>query len=102
MIRKSIQKSVLSTVRGLHKINLVDDITLREMESMCLPKVKNYSPSAITTLRKKLRVSQAAFARLLNISLSTIQKWEVGAKKPSGASSKLLFIAERKGISGLV
>lgn len=102
MIRKSIRTSVLTTVRDLNEINIVKDVTLRDIESLCLPKVEACSPGAIATLRKKLHVSQAAFARLLNTSISTVQKWEAGTKKPSGVSLKLLYIAKHKGIPGLI
>jgi hypothetical protein len=47
-------------------------------------------------------VSQAVFAAVLNTSLSTVQKWEVGDKKPSGPSLKLLNLIERKGLEAII
>jgi putative transcriptional regulator len=47
-------------------------------------------------------LSQPALASIFNISLSTVQKWETGNKKPTGASKKLLDIIERKGIEALI
>jgi putative transcriptional regulator len=38
------------------------------------------------------------FAAILNVSVSTVQKWETGEKKPGGASLKLLNLVRRKGI----
>jgi putative transcriptional regulator len=38
------------------------------------------------------------FARYLNTSESTIEKWETGAKKPSGAALKLLAIVQKHGL----
>jgi len=35
-------------------------------------------------------MSQAVFAAVLNTSVSTVQKWEIGEKRPSGPSLKLL------------
>jgi putative transcriptional regulator len=49
----------------------------------------------IVKLRKKLRVSQSAFAVLLNISTKTVQKWEQGENLPNGSSLKLLTIAKK-------
>ena len=49
----------------------------------------------IVKIRKKLHVSQAAFAVLLNISPKTIQKWEQGENTPNGSSLKLLSIAKK-------
>lgn len=101
-VRKSIRDNVLETAEGLAKIGVMDAITLRELEALCIPEVKAYSPKAIARLRKSLKLSQTAFARVLNTSVSTIQKWESGAKKPSGMALKLLNIAERKGYDALL
>jgi len=43
-------------------------------------------------------MSQAVFAAILNVSVSTVQKWEAGEKRPAGASLKLLNLVKRKGI----
>jgi transcriptional regulator with XRE-family HTH domain len=48
------------------------------------------------------RISQAVLAAVLNISLSTVQKWEAGDKKPSGPSLKLLNQIERKGLEAVL
>jgi putative transcriptional regulator len=47
-------------------------------------------------------MSQAVFAAFLNTSVSTVQKWEIGEKKPSGPSLKLLNVIDQKGIEALV
>ncbi|MGD9561148.1 MAG: helix-turn-helix domain-containing protein [Pyrinomonadaceae bacterium] len=56
---------------------------------------KPLSKEEIVKLRKRLRVSQSAFAMLLNISTKTVQKWEQGENSPNGSSLKLLAIAKR-------
>jgi putative transcriptional regulator len=47
------------------------------------------------------RMSQAVFAAVLNTSTSTVQKWEIGAKRPSGPSLKLLNVIHSKGVDVL-
>ncbi len=101
-MRKSIAKSITSTIKDLNKSGVVDEITMKNIENLCLPDVKEYTPEKIVSIRKKLRLSQAALASIFNISPSTVQKWERGNKKPTGASKKLLDIIERKGIEALV
>ena len=101
-MRKSIAKSITNTVKDLNKSGLVDDITMRNIEKLCLPDVKEYTPEKIASIRKKFRLSQAALASIFNVSPSTVQKWEQGNKKPTGASQKLLDIIERKGIEAFV
>ena len=101
-MRKSIAASITETVRDLHNSGLVDDITMRNIENLCVPEVQEYTPENIISIRKKFKLSQAALASLFNISPSTVQKWEQGNKKPAGASKKLLDIMERKGLSALI
>ncbi len=101
-MRDSIAESITNTVTDLNKSGLVSDITMKNIESLCLPKVQEYSPEKIISIRKKLKLSQAALASVFNISPSTVQKWEQGNKKPTGASKKLLDIIERKGLEALV
>lgn len=50
----------------------------------------------IVKLREKLHFSQAVFARHLNVSVKTIQSWEQGISKPSGATLKLLSIIDKR------
>jgi putative transcriptional regulator len=60
------------------------------------------APQQIKSLRECAHVSQAVFAAVLNTSLSTVQKWEVGDKKPSGPSLKLLNLIENKGLEAVI
>jgi putative transcriptional regulator len=55
----------------------------------------------IKRIRETSRVSQPVFARYLNTSESTVEKWETGAKKPSGMALKLLAVVEKRGIEVL-
>ncbi|MEX2606367.1 MAG: helix-turn-helix domain-containing protein [Kiritimatiellia bacterium] len=95
-------ESIQNTVADLNKSGIVDDITMKNIETLCLPEVHDYSPESIVSLRRKNHLSQAALAAVLNISPSTVRKWEQGTKKPAGASKKLLDLVERKGIEVLV
>jgi putative transcriptional regulator len=59
-------------------------------------------PQQIKKLRERLQVSQPVFARYLNTSESTIEKWETGAKQPSGMALKLLAVVQKHGLGALV
>ena len=52
-------------------------------------------PSSAKEIRKKLELSQAAFAALMGVSLRTVQDWEQGRREPSGPAKSLLRIAEQ-------
>lgn len=56
---------------------------------------KPIQPGEVARLRKRLGVSQAVFAALLNVPKPTALSWESGARQPSGAALKLLRIAQR-------
>ena len=101
-MRSSVKKSIVNTIDDLNKSGLIDEITMKNIKSLCLPEVKDYTPEKIVSIRKKLKLSQAALASIFNISLSTVQKWEQGQKQPTGASKKLLDIVERKGLNALI
>lgn len=79
----------------------IDKKTMREFDDLCLPKVPQFSKTMITKIRKDANVSQNLFAKYLNTSASTVQQWETGAKKPSGAAAKLLQIVKKHGIEVL-
>jgi putative transcriptional regulator len=46
----------------------------------------------LTMLRLKSGMSQAVFARILNVSTKTIQSWEQGQRKPSQAALRLIQV----------
>ncbi len=98
---KSILDMVREGAKDLYKAGVMSDITLREFDALCLPQVKNYSPAQIKRIRTKTKVSQGVFAVFLNTSKSTVQKWEQGAKHPSGPSLKLLNLIDQKGLEAL-
>lgn len=52
-------------------------------------------PAPPQKIRAKLKISQAAFAGLMGVSIRTVQDWEQGRRKPSGPAEALLRIAEQ-------
>ncbi|MEE9358620.1 helix-turn-helix domain-containing protein [Candidatus Vondammii sp. HM_W22] len=98
---KEIIKAVHETAKGLHKAGVMDAVTLRDFDALCLPPVKKYTAAQIKRIRARNKASQAVFAAYLNTSPSTIQKWEQGQKKPNGPSLKLLNLVDRNGLEAL-
>ena len=98
---KSILDTIHESAKELHNAGVMNDVTLREFDALCLPPIKTYTPVQIKRIRQKNRASQAVFAAYLNTSPSTIQKWEVGGKKPNGPSLKLLNLVDKKGLKAL-
>lgn len=96
--KSPILEAVHETAKGLHKAGVMDRITLREFDQLCLPPVEPLQPDQIKKIREASHVSQAVFARLLNTSLSTVQKWEIGQKRPTGTALKLLHLVQKRGL----
>lgn len=53
----------------------------------------HYSAAQIKRLRKRFGLSQALFAKVLNVSAPTVRSWEQGARKPHGPTLRLIQIA---------
>jgi len=100
-IKSPILEAVFETASGLHKAGVMDKITLRDFDRLCLPPVELLQPEQIRSIRETSNVSQAVFASLLNTSLSTVQKWEIGQKRPTGTALKLLHIVQKHGLEAV-
>jgi len=98
----SILDVVHNSAQELHDAGLMDEMTMREFDALCLPPITQYSASQIKQIRTRSKASQAVFAAYLNTSRSTVQKWEQGVKKPNGAALKLLNLVDRKGLDVLL
>ena len=72
------------------------------IDLLCLEPIAPYDSEKIRALRERLQLSQSVLAAVLNTSLSTVRKWEVADKHPSGPSLKLLSLLDRKGLEALI
>ena len=48
---------------------------------------------AVADIRVRMKLSQSEFARLLGVSVRTVQDWEQGRRSPSGPARTLLQVA---------
>jgi putative transcriptional regulator len=96
--KSAILEAVHETASGLKAAGVLDQVTMREFDRLCLPPVEPLEPIEIKRIREKTHVSQAVFAALLNTSLSTVQKWEIGQKRPTGTALKLLHLVQKRGL----
>jgi len=101
-MNKSIPETVYDTVKGLYDDGIMDLKTMKKYEALCLPEIRTLKPAEIKKLRLREKISQALFARCLNVSTSTIQHWERGEKKPSGTALKLLNLILNGGLETII
>lgn len=100
--KSAILEAVHDTAKGLHKAGVMDQVTMREFNRLCLMPIESLEPGKIRQIREESNVSQAVFAAILNTSLSTVQKWEIGQKNPTGTALKLLHLVRERGLDSLI
>ena len=99
--RSDTSEAIHSSAAMLHKVGALDKATMRDFDARHLAVPRAIEPAQIKQLREANNVSQPVFARYLNTSESTIEKWETGAKRPSGMALKLLSVVQKHGLKAL-
>ena len=100
--KSRIFEAIHETASDLHRLGFIDKRKMNKFDVLCLDPIPAYDSKKIRALRDHLQLSQAVLAAVLNTSLSTVRKWEVGDKHPSGPSLKLLSLLERKGLEAVL
>ncbi len=85
----------------LHKVGAMDDIIMRMMDELCLPKKRIFTAADVRCIREKTRMCQPVVAVLLNVGRNTVAQWEQGNRKPSGPPARLLDVIDRKGAEAI-
>ena len=99
--RSDLRESIHESATALYRTGVIDKATMRDFDESCLAPIAAFAPGDIQKLREANKVSQPVFARYLNTSESTVEKWETGAKRPSGMAIKLLTIVQKHGLQML-
>lgn len=92
-MRKTIRKAISSSVQDLINGGFETSFTERELQELGVKfPVITIDSHKIKQIRNKTRVSQSVFAKLLNVSPSSIRQWEQGKRKPTGSTKVLLDV----------
>ena len=78
--KSDISEAIHSSAAMLHKVGALDKATMRDFDARHLAVPSEIKPAQIKQLRKANNVSQPVFARYLNTSESTIEKWRPAQK----------------------
>ena len=102
-----LAEAILEMAGDQHGIGLMDDstyekITLRDLGPKQLSVAQPISAEEIRELREKANLSQAAFARFLNLTTGYVSQLERGVKRPSGPALTLLNVIRRKGLEAIL
>ena len=99
--RSPLMASIHETAEGLQAAGLMNKLTMRKFDEMCLTPIPRLKPKQIRDLRLREGASQAVFARYLNVTTGLISQWERGERYPQGTSLKLLALVARNGLKAV-
>ena len=95
-------EAIHASAQALFDVGAINKTTMRDFDRTCVSTPHALLlPEQIKPIRENNRVSQPVFARYLNTSELTVQKWETGAKRPSRMALKLLMVVEKFGLKAL-
>lgn len=95
-MRRSMRTSLKETVQGLIDIGITTTFTQGELNELgVIHSDVDITPNKIKNIRKSINVSQAIFAQLLNVSVSSVKKWESGTRMPTGSTQVLLELLSK-------
>jgi putative transcriptional regulator len=77
-------------------------ITMRDVDKTAAATLAPLTGDEIRVLREQARMSQAVFARHLNLTVGYVSQLERGAKRPTGPALALLDVIRRKGIEAII
>jgi putative transcriptional regulator len=105
--RKRMRAEMVEIAESMHACGVMSainlrKITMRMIDTDQLPAIEPLSAEEIRSVREQAGVSQAVFARTLNLTVSYISQLERGEKRPSGAAAKLLDVVRRKGLAAIL
>jgi len=103
-----LANELLEMARDMHASGVMDTpayekITMRHLgEAAKTSRTEPLAPEGIRALRKRAHMSQAVFARHLNLTVGYVSQLERGAKRASGPALVLLDVIRRKGIEAIL
>jgi putative transcriptional regulator len=105
--RSPLTEALLETAEDMRRGGLLtkarhEKITMRLIGEARPPLAQPITGADIRALRERANMSQAVFARHLNVTASYVSQLERGAKQPAGAALALFNILRRKGVEGVM
>ena len=82
-------EAIHSSASGMFRAGTISKATMRHFDETCLTVPSSFAPAEIKELRERHHVSQPVFARYLNTSESTVEKWEAGYEEAERRSAQV-------------
>jgi putative transcriptional regulator len=102
-----LRHEILALANDMHANGTMDGETFRKITMRQFNKAEAATLAPLTgeeirALRKQARMSQAVFARHLNLTVGYVSQLERGAKRPTGPALALLDLIRRRGIEAII
>jgi putative transcriptional regulator len=103
-----LTKELLETAKDMHASGIMSDaaydkVTMRHLgRGVNAPVVDQITGNDIRAIRERAHMSQAVFAKHLNLTVGYVSQLERGAKRPTGPALVLLNVIRRKGIDAIL
>jgi putative transcriptional regulator len=103
----NVSEAILEMADDQYRTGLMDKathekITIRLLGPQAPSTAEPISGEEIRTLRKRANLSQAVFARYLNLTVGYVSQLERGTKQPKGPALALLNVIRRKGLEAIL
>jgi len=85
-MKKALFDELVSSIKEAGRIHRGEEKPSREF---------TFDAQDVRAIRAKLNKSQSEFARLIGVSVATIQNWEQGRRQPEGPARALLVVASK-------
>lgn len=98
-----LDEAITEMANDMHRLGIIDPaahakITLRHLGDRPVNTAKPISGEEIRAMREQAHLSQAVFARYLNMTVGYVSQLERGTKHPKGPALALLNVMRRKGV----
>ena len=95
-MRDLIKTAIGETVQAMLNSGIKTSFTKKEFDllGIKIPEIQ-LTTYQIKAIREQMNLSQSVFAKLLNVSPSSIRQWEQGKRKPTGSTKILLELLEK-------
>ena len=102
-----LMREMLTLAGEMHANGTMDDasyhkITMRDVRRAEAATLAPLSGDEIRALRERAHMSQAVFAKYLNLTVGYVSQLEREVKRPTGPALALLDVIRRKGIEAIL
>ena len=95
-ISEDVRDCLRETVQGMLNIGLGTSLSEKDLKLLGIEqKPVSVTADDVKAIRQEAKLSQSVFAKLLNVSPSSVRQWEQGLRNPSGSAKVLLELLTR-------